>query len=333
MRKYTLEAFLVAFALLISTGVVSTANAQMPGMEEVSGHYVDQEAGLEITFPEGWTGFAFGDESGKFVTVAPEGMTGGEEVAQTIALTAANKEDVEDPSDPSEFTGELSPECTTPSFNQRTVSGVAGWEGVVQCTDDEGKTIKMKMVAAETATRWIMVLYWATLAEFDSGVGAFDASVNTLNVQGAVNTSMPSGGTGTEDGTEPSVMSVMVAGGTVDVQVESVSQITEFELDEATKTLSFKADGIGTATTISIGKVLEGPYTVMVDGTASQDFEVDEEGGVQTMSVSHNSGAHEITVTGTQVVPEFPIAVVGVMAALVGIAAVIGRTRLIRRSS
>ncbi|MGH9991739.1 MAG: hypothetical protein ACREAZ_03745, partial [Nitrososphaera sp.] len=73
----------------------------------------------------------------------------------------------------------------------------------------------------------------------------------------------------------------------------------------------------------------EGPYTVMVDGQATQ-VEEGQDGGVSTITVPHSSGAHEITITGTQVVPEFPFAAVGIAAALIGIVTVIGRTKLIK---
>ncbi|MCI0556950.1 MAG: hypothetical protein MN733_00520, partial [Nitrososphaera sp.] len=116
-------------------------------------------------------------------------------------------------------------------------------------------------------------------------------------------------------------------GDTIDVSVASSSEISEFTLDEASKKISFRADGSG-STTVAVGAVLESPYTVMVDG---QEAEFDEttEGGVSSISVEHESGA-EIAITGTQVVPEFPVAVLGVVAALIGIITVLGRTRLMK---
>ena len=329
MKKNVSEAFLLGLALLISATAVSSY--AQPAMEEVSGTYSNEELGVEITFPEGWSGFAFDSEEGTFVSVSAEAMDGSEAIPTGMILIISDKSQVtEAPTDPSDFSqSEDAPECSTPTFGPRTVSGVTAMEATIECTNPDGTTYKMKMVAAETSTNWVVVGYMAPSAEFDSNVGAFDSSVNSLTLQGAVNSSMPPGGTTTEDEAETSMMPVMVAGAEVQVEVESSSQISEFELDEASKTLSFNADGSGTETVVMVGAVLEGPYTVMVDGQATQ-AEEGEDGGVSTITVPHSSGSHEITITGTQVVPEFPFAAVGIAAGLIGIVAVIGRTKLIK---
>ncbi|MGI0012692.1 MAG: hypothetical protein ACREBU_04500 [Nitrososphaera sp.] len=332
MRKYASEAFLVGLALLISATAVSAyAQPVPPAMEEVSGTYQNTELGVEITFPEGWEGFSIASEEGTFVSVQPGGMGESEDVVTAMMLIISDKSGVEEaPTDPSDFSqDDQAPDCSAPSFAPRTVSGVTAMEATIECTHSDGQAYKMKIVGAETQTRWIVVGYTALSSEFDSNVGAFDSAVNSLTLQGAINTSMPPAGTGTEDGAEPSMMSVMVAGAEVEVEVESSSQISEFELDEASKTLSFKSDGSGTETVVMVGTVLEGPYTVMVDGQATQ-VEEGQDGGVSTITVPHSSGAHEITITGTQVVPEFPFAAVGIAAALIGIVTVIGRTKLIK---
>jgi hypothetical protein len=134
-----------------------------------------------------------------------------------------------------------------------------------------------------------------------------------------------------DEGTTASMMPVMVAGESVNVSVESASTISAFALDEASKTLSFKTDGTGAETTVKVGSVLEGPYTVLVDGQASraEERQVD---GVNTLTIAHTSGTHDVTVTGTQVVPEFPVAIIGIVAAMIGTIAVLGRTKLMKRS-
>jgi hypothetical protein len=108
--------------------------------------------------------------------------------------------------------------------------------------------------------------------------------------------------------------------------------VSNFALNEESKTVSFNADGTGSDTTIAIGSILEGPYTVMVDGQATTDFEesVDSQ-GVKTITTTHGSGAHEVSISGTQVVPEFPIAGLAAIASVVGVVVVAGRTRLFRK--
>jgi hypothetical protein len=70
----------------------------------------------------------------------------------------------------------------------------------------------------------------------------------------------------------------------------------------------------------------------MVDGEETTDYEesTDSE-GVTTITTSHGTGAHEVTISGTQVVPEFPVAALGAIAGTVGVLAVLGRTRIFNR--
>ncbi|MGI0037085.1 MAG: hypothetical protein ACRD99_01845 [Nitrososphaera sp.] len=335
MRKYFSEAFLAAFALLISTTAVSAYAQGMP--EEVSGTYSTPDGGVTITFPDGWSGFPFGTGGMQMVSVIPGGMEAGGDMQKAMMLIVADKSEV-DPTDPGSFSPtEDAPDCSNPPTpTETTVSGKKGFEMTMECTDDEGQTTKMKMTIAETADKWIAFMYISPPAEFDADLGKYDAAVDTIQIQGAVDATvpvMPSGDGGTTDDgeVEAKPMPVMVAGESVDVSVESTSTISAFMLDEATKTLSFKADGTGDMTVVSVGSVLEGPYTVMVDGQATTEFEetTDAE-GVKTISVPHSSGAHDVTITGTQVVPEFPIALLGIVAALIAIVSVVGRTRLVK---
>jgi hypothetical protein len=351
MRKHLSEAFLAAFALLISTIAVSAYAQDMgempegfdPGSftmpEDVSGTYTNADAGVTITFPDGWSGQAFGFGGLTMASVAPGGMTGEETPTKMIALMIANRSEMEEaPTDPGSFSGEEdAPECDMPTPVETTVSGKKGFEMTMECTDDEGVTQKMKITVAESADNWIAVMYMSPVAEFDADVGKYDAAVDSLQIQGAVDATipeMPAGGDGgsTDDGESPSnMMPVMVGDEEIEVSVESTSTISGFELDEATKTISFNADGTGDSTVVSVGSVLQGPYTVMVDGEASEDFEESTDAdGVTTISVPHASGAHEVTITGTQVVPEFPIAVLGIVAAVIAIITVAGRTSLVK---
>ncbi len=326
MRKYVPEAFVAAFVLLVSTSAATAFAQTMPGFEEVSGKYTNEEAGVTITFPDGWTGAAFDTGESTLVTAAPGGMS---EEGKAMILIIADKSSVEEaPTDPSDAQDDSGIECTTPSFQPTTVSGVRGVEAIVECTDEDGEMTKIKIVSAETETRWISAMYSSPSAEFDADLGAFDTAVDSLSLTGAVDSQIPSGSMD-DGGTTPTTMSVMVAGESVDVSVESASTISAFALDEATKTLSFQTDGTGAETTVQVGSVLEGPYTVLVDGQAerAEEMQVD---GVNTLIIPHRSGSHEVTVTGTQVVPEFPVAIVGIVAAMIGTIVVLGRTKLIK---
>jgi hypothetical protein len=354
MRKYLSVAFVAAFALLISTTAVSAFAQDMPEgfdpgsftmPDEISGTYSNSDAGVTITFPDGWSGIAMEFGGAVFASVTPGGMTGEEEPKKMIALVIANKTEVDEaPTDPGAFSdSETEQECSDPVVGETTVSGKRAYEITVECTVD-GESNKMKITAAESADNWVGVMYMSPVAEYDADVGKYDAAVDSLQIEGAVDASIPEmptggstggtdGGNTTDDGSdsESNDMPVMVAGEEVNVAVESTSTISEFELDEATKTLSFKADGAGDSTSLSVGAVLAGPYTVMVDGAATEDFEESTDAnGVTTISVPHASGAHDVTITGTQVVPEFPIAMLGIVAAVIAVITVAGRARLVK---
>jgi hypothetical protein len=312
------------FSLLLP---VSEARGQIPGITIVSGTYTNEDAGVEITFPEGWEGAAISTEFGLIVSVAEGGMTN-ENPTHMMGLMIMDKSEVESaPTDPSEFSMEGESTCGTPATSSIQVSGVAATQIIVECTES-GQTMKAKMVTLQTDTRWISAMFMAPAAEFDSSVSAFNTALNTLEVTGA--TSMGTT-TGVNLGLQLRAQSVMLAGENLQVDVRTSSTISEFRLNEQTKTLTFKADGqTGTegTTEIAIGTMLNGPYTVTIDGESTTDFEVEGTGANAVMTITYTHSVHDIAVTGASVVPEFPFAVLGAIAAVIGIVAVIGRTKL-----
>jgi hypothetical protein len=90
-------------------------------------------------------------------------------------------------------------------------------------------------------------------------------------------------------------------------------------LDEESRTLRFNLSGAadtGGQTTIEIGKVLEGPYTVFIDGEPTRNFTQsrDNVSGVTMLTVEYPEGASEIEVQGVRVVPEFPVLLGSILA-------------------
>lgn len=328
MKQYMRQALVAGFLLLLPAAAVS-AYAQMP--TEVSGRY-SSAAGVEITFPDGWSGFEVSQTSETtLVTTGPGGLSGDPETMSTITLLITAKGG-RDARDPDSLTQDVI-DCNPPSITSRAVAGVQGNEITVECPSSNQK---MRMVTIETATNIVAVMFMTPTAEFDSKVGAFDSAVNSLSVEGAID----SGGTGGTDGglsieLTSVVRTVVIADANVDVSIRSNSTIGPLELDADNKRVSFTADGeTGTEgrTEIEIGKMLEGPYTVTIDGQATTDFEVANEGSVDAvMTISYTHSERDITITGTQVVPEFPIVVLGAVAAAIGAVSVLGRTRLFKR--
>lgn len=131
----------------------------------------------------------------------------------------------------------------------------------------------------------------------------------------------------------PSVELVTVAGETIALNLNSSSTISEFQLDEESKSIRFTADGDGTAgvTEISIGRVLEGPYAVTIDGQVASDAEVTQSAatGESLIRIPYTDGVHDVVITGTNVVPEFPLSLIVVVAAVLGVTILVGRTKLV----
>lgn len=126
------------------------------------------------------------------------------------------------------------------------------------------------------------------------------------------------------------IQTVVVAGESIEVELNSSSTISEFKVDQENKKISFKVDGeTGTngMTEISIGKILEGPYAVTIDGQATTDFEVVNAASEGVIIISYTHSVHDVTITGTNVVPEFPLPAVGALAGVLGAAILFTRTR------
>jgi hypothetical protein len=108
--------------------------------------------------------------------------------------------------------------------------------------------------------------------------------------------------------------------------VGSSSEVSDITFDEEAKQLSFTAsEGI---TTISISSILEGPYTVLINGESTTDYGLyeDQEAGESTLTLVYEEGTHETTITGTNVVPEFPLPILFLIAGIMTVI-IIGKTR------
>ena len=336
MKIYHLGSLFFVSTIIISLTTVSMlsfASAQygqppdIPQMTEVSGKYSNDNVGVRITFPDGWSGIEMNTAQGTMAAVSPGGMQSGDSsIAMTLMMSEKAKVD-SPPSDPSQGKSK----CDTPSVKSITVSGAQGTETVVTCTDDNGKMTKAKIVSAQTETHWISVMFVAPVADYDGSVGKFDSSVTTLNIlnvmdSGETPAPVEEPVTTMEPEIKSSTMPVMAGGNNVDIDIQSSSQISNLKLDEASKSLSFSTSGSTDSTTMmSVGKVLQGPYSVMIDGQLAKDYTMADD---KTIILSLLSGSHEISISGTQVVPEFPLGMVGLIVALVGMVTVLGRTKI-----
>ncbi|MGQ0795556.1 MAG: hypothetical protein ACT4N5_05150 [Nitrosopumilaceae archaeon] len=326
MRSGFLVLSVIILSFSLNAAFAQYGGPAIPQMEEVSGEYSNDDVGVTITFPDGWSGIAMETPQGTMATASPGGMESQGEVSQAMTLMMSEKTKVDSPpTDPSQ--GQSL--CDTLSTRSVTVSGAAGTETVVSCTDDDGNVTKSKIISAQTETHWISVMFISPESEYDGAVGKFDDSVKTLNISNAIGIESPPE---TPMPTEPikleaRTIPVSVSGENVDVMVQSSSSVTKFGLDEANKEISFTADGDEYGKTrLGLGSVLKGPFVVMVDGQETKEFTTDDLG--ETLELEYSAGTHEFSVIGTQVIPEFPVAVIGVIAVVIGMVAILGRTKI-----
>lgn len=135
----------------------------------------------------------------------------------------------------------------------------------------------------------------------------------------------------------PSVFVVEAEGKEFEVDIASTSSVSGFAFDQDAKKISFKvegADGSDGVTQATIPKpLLSGQMTVLIDGQAVRPesnaviVSSDTDAGM-TLEINYHHSERIMEVTGTNVVPEFPVLVV--MAVAIG-AMVIAVTVAARR--
>lgn len=309
---------------------MAVAQMQAPpgSLTEVSGKYTNEQVGVEVVFPDGWTGVETSFGSTLSVSVR-DPSTANSDFPKSMSLSVVPKVEAMDAAQAKAEIEKTDVECNDPTIRSIEVSGKSGQEYTIECTRPDGTQYKMVGAFVFTESRQVTLLYMAKLADFEADEDKFDAALKTLKVEGAVDAE---GGTNLGLELKSVIHSVLVKGKNVDLALTTTSTISNFRLEEQNKRLSFTVDGqSGTegTTEIPIGKVLEGPYAVTIDGQSTTNFQVTNEGTREAaIRISYTHSTHEITVTGTNVVPEFPAVMIGAIAAIIGVAAIVGRTNL-----
>jgi hypothetical protein len=100
---------------------------------------------------------------------------------------------------------------------------------------------------------------------------------------------------------------IAIGGNQVNLLIQSASEISDFNFDQASKKVSFQVSG-GESTVVEISSVLDGPYAVSIDGDRSVIYESSvSDDGRESIRISHDLNTHTITITGMSVVPEFTL--------------------------
>ena len=132
----------------------------------------------------------------------------------------------------------------------------------------------------------------------------------------------------------PYTISVTGSEDEIALPINNSSNVSEFRFNEPMKQILFKVsdeDENGGIVIFPISRALEDPYTVTVDGNVMTNFEItnNHTSNETSIKISYNQGIHDITVTGTNVIPEFPSPVVSVLifGVVIGVIMTLSRMR------
>lgn len=119
----------------------------------------------------------------------------------------------------------------------------------------------------------------------------------------------------------------------VAVDFQTNSELSSIRIDEEKKSVTMMLEGDESTegfVRIGIGKILQGEYTVLVDGAETDNFTIqgDAKSEDAVIEISYPHSSHEVVIVGTQVVPEFPVVALVPLAALLAIIVVLTRTNL-----
>lgn len=184
----------LAMVLVVAAApfVLLSAFAQ-PSFQEISGQYTNEQAGLKITLPEGWKGFALPSGNMTAVMVSPEQISGKGTPVNMMMVAAIQKSSTKDTSVPESAQRPPSasvaskPNCKPADQSATKVNGMDGIVMVIECTTQDGTFYKSKMYSFQSQERFFTVGYTSTSkADYDKNVGTFDNSVKTLQIANTI---------------------------------------------------------------------------------------------------------------------------------------------------
>ncbi len=295
-------------------------------VNKISGQYVNSDLKYQIVFPEGWSGFE-GSLYNKYrVTVGPGGINPPDHGNATAVMTILPIKLSEPLSETVRSiifiidTLELSPvsltpasaqSCDTPVYLAITkLNDMKVLEVVKEC-QSVLNTIKTKMYFVVSEHVYIAIAFAANSdIAYKNNIAKFEESAKTFKTEKIIEPF--SFEYDHLQGLSHGKQKVLAGGNSYNVAVTSNSTISDFVFSEENKQISFNVEGEGGtegSARINVGKVLEGPYTVTMDRKTMDDFIVIEDRTVNETSIVlyYTHSKHEITITGTKLVPEVPI--------------------------
>jgi hypothetical protein len=307
---------------------------------EISEKYVDEKVGLQIEFPDGWSGIGFAG----MAVVVPGGI---EEVDETSSIETSAIMIMALPrmefSNAFSSLGALNEQveanandqnCRIQKYAYTKVNSIDGIQIVAECdSSEEYSNVNMYGVMSEK--NFVLVAFAAkTDKDYNENISTFEKSIKTLQIDNPLpfKTAMSQTLKLKKVNQELSVK-----GAKFDLKVQTNSEVTNVAFSESEKRISLRVsgqDGTDGIVIIPIDQVLEGPYTVSVDGRTTTNFVIAEDSntGQKSLEINYNHSVHDIVVSGTSVVPEFPPAALAALLGIIGMMAILTRTRILRNA-
>lgn len=298
------------------------------------GAYTSPYSDLQIQLPAGWSGLRLLGVA----MISPEGL---EAWKHPISMEAAMIIVELDGREMLELAGAAVQEsfsqilsennlvighCEQQDYSYVILNGMEALQGISECTSDNGVYSKTKTYAIMAGQRVAVMAFTANSSQsYTMYESVFDESVSTARVSNAV--SFKDAIAEALDLTTENY-SVVARGNSVEVKVQCNSNISNFSFNEEAKQISFDVEGTNGTNGFSIinaEKVLEPPYTVNMDGQPAPNFFIFEDriAGENTVQINFQHSPHEIAITGSNVVPEFPLQIVGPIAGVMGIVTIV----------
>jgi hypothetical protein len=282
--------------------------------------YSDDSSNLELTLPTLWSGHESSVGNSTTIIMTPSGS--GEEKTSIVVIIENLTQVLEEDSDEESA-------CSSPKESHIVrVSGDLKMEWVDQDCKIYGEDAKTRNYVAYTEDYMVAISLLASNEDsFDQALPALEQVIQSASLDDSIDpfsTEKYDSLFGVTTLTE----TVAALNGTYPVIISTDSNVTGVAFDEAQKRLAVNVTaGSDGFTSIVVSRILEGPYTVMLDDEVTEDYLLihDETQNETSISVSYPRSLHEISVTGATVVPEFPLPILLVVSSL---AAIIVATRL-----
>ena len=319
---------------------------QIPGNKVISGSYTNEEFGFSVTLPDNLGGFLTeidNPHTGKIVNIQIHPEMEPEEIccpavdaSPIVMLLDSHPKNML--ATPVPFTGDMYAAIQGYDMNMsmdtlgdlQVLTSTLEYEREYRGFPEPIKRVG-KFYYVDAGDRYLSYGLLATNENYKKYINEFEESVKSLVVANndnamAVNLS--------EVFDYPRQMQLTLKDGTViNSRVITPSDISYVTLDQKSNSLHIGIDEPNSYRSFlltNIGEVLDEPYIVMFDDVPVDSQILENESGKYMMIYYEDKkGPHEISITGSRVVPEFgTIAVMILAVAIISIIAVSARSRL-----